>query len=439
METKTPMLSQYHRIKNEHNDCILFFRMGDFYEMFYDDAKVAAAILDLVLTSRGTHKSGKVPMCGFPHHSADSYIPKLVKNGLKVAICEQIEDPKLAKGIVKRDVIRIITSGTFIDETSVDSRYILALYFDQDNLGISFLDTNTGTIQANQYSNRLKLIDLISRLPIFECIFPEEQQSEVNALKADPIIKSKNISFTAFDDWAFNNDIATKTIYDHFSVKTIKGFGIEELDLAVSASGALIEYLKKMNRQPMRHIDKISLYNDSEYLFISPAAVYGLEIDRFIFTIDKTVTAMGKRKIKSWIYHPLKTKSDIEERQQAIKLLSANKDSRDSLTSLLRLIPDIEKNLYRISCGYLAARDLLALRNTLIRLPEIIGIISPLSINSRLIQLDDIAELRHLLEESINPDIPLSKPEGKIIRQGYNDQLDNLRNIQNNTKTCLRE
>jgi len=275
------MFKQYQRIKAQYKDCILFYRLGDFYEMFYEDAKVASRILDLVLTSRGKGSTNKIPMCGVPFHAAKAYIAKLIKAGMKIAICEQTQDPALAKGLVERNVIRVITSGTFLDENSTDARYLLCLSPNPKTrtIGMAFIDPATGTIQTNQYANYSRAIELMSRLPIFECLFPISSEDTIKEIFKHPLLNIKNITLSPHEDWCFNPDIAQKTLIEHFGVLNLNGFGIENLVSAISSSGALLEYLKQMNQQPLRHIDRISLYADSDYVYISPAATYGLELE----------------------------------------------------------------------------------------------------------------------------------------------------------------
>ena len=432
------MFKQYQHIKSQYDNCILLFRLGDFYEMFYDDAKTASGILDVVLTSRNAGKSGKIPMCGVPFHAADSYVARLIKAGYKVAICEQVEDPAEAKGLVRRDVIRVITSGTFIDESSNDPRYILSLYSDTKTYGVAFTDATSGTIYANQYPNKNSLMEIISKLPVYECVYPSSQDETVKELFSHPMLRSKKIVFSPFDEWCFNVDIAEKSLREHFNTLNLRGFGINDLPKALSAAGALLEYFKQMNRQPMHHIDKMSLYTDTEYVFISPAACYGLGLDELIRTLDNTLTPLGKRAFRQWIYHPLKERGSIMKRQSAVTLLKGHPHIQQEIGRLLSHMPDIEKSLYRISCGLAQAKDMLALRNVLLRLPEIKKIISPLAEKNLLFSLADIADLRDLLERAISPDIPLSNPEGRIIRSGYNPELDSIRDIQSNGREWLK-
>jgi DNA mismatch repair protein MutS len=440
MDNSTPMLKQYLAIKAQHKDCLLFFRLGDFYEMFYDDAKIASKALDLVLTARGKTPSAKIPMCGIPYHAAPNYIARLIKAGYKVAICDQLEDPALAKGIVKRDVTRIITSGTYLDESSTESRYVLALTPNAKNIGIAFTDPAVGKIQTNEYLlSETKLIDLISGIAVYECVYPESAEDQIKKIFNHPQLKSKKVTLSPRQDWSFNPDIAYKSLCEHFKVHNLNGYGIEGLKYAVSSSGALLDYLKRMNKQPLRHIDKISLYADDDYVFISPAAYQGLELDNLIRALDETVTAPGRRKFRYWMLHPLKRSAEIIERQDAIRLLKENRRVQESLKILLDKIPDIEKNISRLSCGYTHAKDLLAIRNTLALIPDIQQCLASLFSQSALFSVYDLPELRNYLLETISEDIPLSRPEGKVIRRGYNQELDDLRGLQENGREWLKK
>jgi len=439
MDNITPMLKQYQEIKQQYQNCILFFRLGDFYEMFMDDARNACGILDVVLTSREAGKAGRIPMCGIPYHAADTYISKLIKAGLKVAICEQVEDPALAKGIVRREVIRVITSGTYIDESSFESRYLIALSFKDKKFGIAFTDSSSGRIQANEYTQLDRLTEVIAKIPAYECVFPAAQEKETREIFKNPLLRLKNLTFSPFEDWCFNTDIAKKSLLEHFHTLNLRGFGIEDMDSTISACGALLEYLKQMHHKPMRHIDKLSLYADSDFVFISPAACAGLELEGLMQALDHTLTSLGKRRLKDWVYHPLKSPQKILRRQGAVTLLRENQRTREELGRLLHDIPDIEKSISRISCGTSTARDLLALRNTLLKQPDIAKVLSPLEKENNLFHIEDLPELRQLLTKAISPDIPLSHPEGKIINSGYNRELDSLRDIRENGKNWLKD
>lgn len=438
MEQHTPMMKQYFKIKEQYKDCILFYRMGDFYEMFYEDAQIAASILDIVLTSRGKNKMGSIPLCGFPYHAAENYIGKMVKAGYKVAICEQIEDPATAKGIVKRDVIRVVTSGTYIDESDSDPRYILSLCLGDKKSGIAFMDATGGTIFTNTYYSKNDVIALISKLPVFECVYPFADDDSVRELLNTPLLKSKNISTSPHDDWAFNPEISHKALCEHLGTQSLNGFGIEDSNHeTIAASGALLSYCQQVNKTDMHHIDKLSLYNDSDYVYISPAACYGLELDILAKTLNRTKTPLGKRLFRHWLYNPLKNIDEILNRQNAVALLNNNETTVDEVLAILKNTPDVEKSISRISCGTSRARDLLALRNTLCKIPELQDALLPIKNQNDFFDLADIATLRELLERAINPDVPMTNYEGKVIRQGYNEELDSYRDLQSNAKEWL--
>jgi DNA mismatch repair protein MutS len=424
------MIKQYRDIKARHQDAILFFRLGDFYEMFFEDATQASAILDLVLTSRGSDAAGKIPMCGVPYHSSDNYIAKLIKAGKKVAICEQIEDPALAQGIVKRDVIRIISAGTYLDE-STDSRYLMSLCAGK-NFGVAFIDNAGGTIFANELSLH-QTIELLAKLPIFECLYPEGQEEAIHELFSHPLVKMRAITLSPLGDWAYNNDMARKSLCEHLQTQTLKGFGVDELSLATASAGALLEYLKNMNKTSLKHIDKIALYTQDDHVFISPAAHYGLELESLLSTIDLTATPMGRRALRFWLYHPLKDVGAIQLRQQAVRELSGNL----KLGEVLKNMPDLQKALSRLSCGCGSIKDILNLRQGLLRVPLIAETLGQGS--NPLLRVQDLTALRELLTKTINPDVPLAKPEGKMIQTGIDPQLDELKNILENGRQWLAQ
>jgi DNA mismatch repair protein MutS len=439
VQAPTPMLAQYQKVKAQHQDSILFFRLGDFYEMFYDDAKAASKVLDLVLTARGRGTANETPMCGIPYHASEGYISRLIKAGFKVAICEQVEDPAAAQGIVRRDVIRVISSGTYLDENSADSRYLCALSPNGTTIGIAFTDPVSGTIQANQFENPHKIIELLARLPIYECVFPAAEEEKIKTLLQNPLLKTKTLTLSPQENWSFNPDIAAKNLCEHFAVLNLRGFGLDGLTMAISSSGALLEYLKVMNRQPLRHIDRISLYSDEEFVYLSPAAHYGLEIETFFRTINHTLTAMGKRELRSWLSHPLRKVDAILERQNAVTLLRGQAETLRQLKDCLNPLPDLEKSICKLSSGYTHAKDILSIRNSLSLIPKIRETVSALNAGNKLFTVDDIVHLRKLLEAAVNPDMPLANNEGKVINRGFNADLDALKDIQTNGQEWLRQ
>ena len=427
------MLKQYHEIKSRHQDAIVFFRLGDFYEMFFDDAKDASSLLDLVLTSRGQDAS-RVPMCGIPYHACEGYISKLIKAGRKIAICEQVEDPAVARGLVKRDVIRVISAGTFLDEET-QTRYLLSLYIGKTGLGFCFCDNTGGVLWANEAPNASAALELIAKLAIYECVYPAAQEQQIRSLFAHPLLKLKNIALSPMEDWHFHLEAANRNLCTHFEVLNLNGFGLDNKPLAIAASGALLEYLRLANKTPLKHINRMSLYAADDYVFISPAAHYGLELEEVLKTLDSTQTSMGHRLFRFWMFHPLKNVPAIVDRQQAIQTLNDNAKSQKKLGECLQNMPDLQKALSRISCGCWGIKDILALRNGLLRAPLIQETLLPMK--HPLLAINDISALRELLTNTINPETPLAKPEGKIILPGIDAELDELRGLQDNSRAWL--
>ncbi len=436
-EASTPMLKQYQEIKSRHQDCILFFRLGDFYEMFYEDAEAASRILELVLTSRGEDGRGRIPMCGVPYHAADNYIAKLVRAGRKVAICEQVEDPALAKGIVRREVIRVVTSGTFFDEAA-EARYIAAVCLDGRGFGIAFIDNASGTIYTSGIPAEAGAIELLSKLPLAECIYPEAAEKKVGALIGHPLMKMRGVTLTRFRDWSFAPGRARQTLLGHFGTQSLRGFGIEDIPAAQAAAGGLLEYLRDMHKKPLQHIDRIALYDDSDYVFISPAAHYGLELEALLKVMDRTVTAMGRRLFRFWLYHPLKNLALVRARQDAVQVLKEDDAVRRLIGGeLLKNLPDLEKSLSRLSCGCGLPRDFLALRQSLTRAPQISRGLQGITAASSLFEVHDVPAIRELLERAIDPEMPLAKNEGRVIRRGFNAELDELKQLRDNGREWL--
>ncbi len=436
-ENYTPMLIQYHSIKKKYPDCLLFFRLGDFYEMFYEDAKIASKILDLVLTSKNAGKSGKIPMCGIPYHSADTYISKLIKNGYKVAICEQVEDPKKAKGIVKREVVRVLTSGTYIDETNPDARYLFSLIPDENIFGYSFIESGGSVIFTNQTDNEIDVIETIFKLPVYEVIYPESKKEKIKEIFSNPLLKIKNITITEIDDWHFNFDIALKTILETFRVSNLKGFGIEEFTSAQKSIGALIDYLKETNRSNLFHLDKISFYNDNDFVYISPSAINGLEIEKLIKILDRTKTPMGKRLLRYWVLHPLIDLKEIDKRQEIVEIFVKDRSLREDIDDILSDIRDTEKSLTKISYGYGSIKDIIEIKKLIRKIPLLIEKGNKIFEKTDYFEITDIPELRELLENAIDENIPSVNFEGKIIKKGFNEEIDRLREVKENSEKYL--
>lgn len=436
-ENYTPMLIQYHSIKKKYPDCLLFFRLGDFYEMFYEDAKIASKILDLVLTSKNVGKSGKIPMCGIPYHASDIYISKLIRNGFKVAICEQVEDPKKAKGLVKREVIRVLTSGTYIDETNYEARYLFSIYPDENYIGYSFIESGGSIIFSNQSESYVKVIETIFKLPVYEVIYPESKKEKIKEMFSNPLLKMKNITLTEIEDWHFNYEISLKTIFETFNVSSLKGFGIENLFSAHKSIGALIDYLKETNKSNLLHLDKISYYNNDEFVYISPSAINGLEIEKLIKILDKTKTPMGKRLLKYWVLHPLLDLKEIEKRQKIVELFVNDKNLRKEISEILNDIKDTEKSLTKISYGYGSVKDIIEIKKAITKIPKLLEKGKLIFENSDYFEIFDVPQLRILLENAIEENIQTTNFEGKVIKKGFNEEIDRLREIKENSERFL--
>ncbi|MFA5646156.1 MAG: DNA mismatch repair protein MutS [Candidatus Ratteibacteria bacterium] len=438
MENVSPMVRQYRKIKARYPDSILFFRLGDFYEMFGEDAEVASKELNLVLTSREAGAGGRIPMCGLPYHAVETYLARLVKAGFRVAICEQTEDASQAKGLVKREVVREVSAGTFLGDSSSEPRYLAAVVPTKKRFGFAFIEASGGTIRLNSYETISSLVEAAGRLSLREILVPEETDLTLASLIEPLSVRQEKPAITRIDPWRFDEEEGRRRLLSHFGTLSFAGFGLSDQGPEIAAAGGLLWYLQEMNQQPLLHIDRLSLYTEEEFCVISPPAVVGLEVSSLISRMDRTFTAMGRRLLSHWILHPLKVPASILQRQQAVTLLIRASEVRESLVPLLKGFPDIEKALSRISCGYSSPRDLLALRNGLNRLPEMESLLKELSQENILLRCVDASDIRSILDRAINPEMPLSNPEGNIVRLGYNSELDALREIRDHGNSWLK-
>ncbi|MEW5902032.1 MAG: DNA mismatch repair protein MutS, partial [Acidobacteriota bacterium] len=444
----TPMMEQYLRIKKEHPDAILFFRLGDFYEMFYEDAKIAAPILEIALTSRQ-----KVPMCGVPYHAVNSYLAKLLKQGFKVAICEQVEDPKKAKGVVKRDVIKVLTPGPAVEvelEGSKESIFIAGLSLDQSGWGLALVDLATGQIRATEGSSgEIKILaDELFRTAPKEAIFPESEKDEVERLAAKhdlaPFLKSP------VEDWVFDFPQAREALEQHFKVSSLAGFGLEERRAAVSAGGALLYYLKKIRKDSLSLIQRISYFHASEHMTLDAATVKNLELvknlrdgrmkDSLLDVIDYTVTSMGGRLLKNWVLQPLLDVGAINDRLDAVEAWLRRTVERHELRESLREVLDLERLTGKISLAAAHPRDLVSLKKSLQALPRIRAVLSgiPGKINIETeATWDSAPDIVDLVERAILDEPAFLLTEGGIIKTGFDSELDELRAISRSGKTFI--
>jgi len=447
----TPMMRQYHQIKKEHPDVLLLFRLGDFYEMFFEDAVLGSRELEITLTSRNTDRAGKpIPMCGVPHHAVNGYLAKLVKKGYRVAICEQVEDPRQAKGLVRREVTRIVTPGTAIEDAVLDSRennYIAAVLEQGDRLGAAFLDVSTGEFWASELQGEGAREQLVQALVFFrprEVVIPEGDRPQMGTwLSADP---SLTFLLTSEADWLFNFDYATRVLVEHFKVATLEGFGINEHQAATAAAGALLNYVKQTQKSDLGHILSLGVFDNSAYLKLDDATIKNLELIKtneanregsLLSVLDCTKTGMGARLLRSWLLRPILDLAEIEKRLDAVGELQGSVARTDRLGKVLRDIHDVERLLSRVTLQTANGRDLLALKDSLAVLPELQAQLANCSsqlLNQPIDLLEDVVQL---LERAIDPDCPLSISDGGVIRRGFNVELDDLRAIAGSGKSYI--
>jgi DNA mismatch repair protein MutS len=445
------MLKQYLSIKQKVQDAILFFRLGDFYEMFFEDAEKASALLDITLTSRDGGSSGKVPMCGVPYHAARGYINRLNREGLKVAICEQVEDPQMAKGIVKREVVRIITPGTNLEDddlANLQNNFLASCYKNNGLWGLSYLDLSTGIFKLTELNTDEDLFNEISRLNPRECIIPEsltEAKSFMNFLKQEG-----SAVINHYDDWIFDLEQSKEQIERQFKIKSLQGLGLAQHSVGISAAGALLYYLKDNLQNSLGHLKKPLPYYSSEYMILDRRTQKNLElVETFsgdkkgvtLFTIlNETSTPMGSRLLSQWIRQPLLSSQLISERHEALDDLLTNQDYLNKLQSHLKKIRDMERLLSKITCGICSAREVIALKESLIEVPVIKNTLSPLQaplIKKQHQELFDLKDLVSLIDRALVTNPPLSTKEGGFIKKGYHAELDELRDKAQNGKKWI--
>lgn len=444
----TPMLKQYRAIKEKVPGAILFFRLGDFYEMFFDDAEKASSLLDITLTSRDGGSSGKVPMCGVPYHAAKGYINRLTREGLKVAICEQVEDPLTAKGIVKREVVRIITPGTNLDDEellSLQNNYIVSCTYREGLWGVSYLDLSTGVFKLTEVSNDEDLLNELGRIAPKELVIPESLRERTTLLQF--IKKEHAIVVNHYEDWVFDLEESQRQLQKQFQLISLEGLGLALYSVGISAAGALLYYLKDNLHNSLAHLKRPTPYRSSEYMMVDRKTQRNLELVELLsgekrgltlFTIlNETLTPMGARLLSQWIKQPLLSLPQIRERYEAIEGLISNPDCLRTLRVQLKLIRDMERLLGRITCGVCSARDLIAMKESLKVVPEIRGAISPFTSSLIMRQKQELFELKDLvvlIENAIVEQPPFSTKEGGLIKRGYHAGLDELRDVSRHGK-----
>jgi DNA mismatch repair protein MutS len=450
----TPMLRQYLEIKEQHPEAVLFFRLGDFYEMFFEDAQTASKVLEITLTARDGGSAGKVPMCGVPYHAAEAYIAKLIDKGFRVAICEQVEDPRTVKGIVKREVTRIVSPGTVTEGSMLDEgryNFLIGVVKDDLGYGISVAEVSTGYLGVTEITGPrawAKLTDEISRIKPVECILPDDLKENQDFLSK--LSGTHQMSMNYFNERAFQFGNAYQALTNHLGTVSLEGFGCEKLKLGIRAAGGILSFLKDTQKNTLLHINKISTYTTDNYMLLDTATRRNLELTQtlrdnqkkgsLLWVLDHTVTSMGIRLLKIWIEQPLLDLFQIHQRLNAVEELFNNLFLRNDLRKLLDQVYDLERLSGRIAYGNANARDLLALKTSTEILPELSNLLkdvySPglISICEGLDCLEDISEL---VNSSIADDAPLSLRDGGIIKTGYHPEVDKLRTASREGKNWI--
>ena len=467
-DASTPLMRQHAAIKKEHPGALLFFRVGDFYELFFDDAVVASRELQIALTSRQKVEGVAIPMCGVPHHAAETYIARLIRKGYKVAICDQVEDPRLAKKIVRREVTRVVTPGTAADSQlgSEENNFLAAVARSEQSVGFAALDLSTGEFRATEFqgtdADRRVLEELqtlrprellfASSLPLFTQSRPglEFPQSEQQAPALDLGIRWTE---TPLDDWIFAPDYAVPLLENHFGVLSLEGFGLAQRNAAACAAGAILHYVKQTQRGTLEHVDRIGFYEHQDCLILDAVTVRNLELIEPLFAgsadnvtlfraIDHTITPMGKRLLRAWMLRPSIDVPTINARLDAVDAALRDTIAREELRRAMEGIQDIERLLSRITLETANPRDVLALAASAARLPSVRTCLSHLSaerLTALHAALDDLADLRELIGRTLLPEPPLTLNEGGVIASGVDAQLDELRDISRNSKQYIAQ
>ena len=441
----TPLMKQYNDIKFKYPNTVLLFRVGDFYETFGQDAVLASKVLGIVLTKRGAGSTSETELAGFPHHSIENYLPKLVKAGHRVAICDQLEDPKLTKKIVKRGVTEIVTPGIVINDGVLDQKknnYLASIYFEKNECGISFLDVSTGDFYISQ--GDFKLIDqLISNFSPNEILVSKPSKNKFNEL----IGSTYNIY--PLDDWVFDSSYSKNKLLDHFDTKSLKGFGVEDIQLGITAAGSIIHYLGDTEHNNLSHISNLQRIFPDSYVWMDKFTMKNLELFNsnssngfnLSETIDDTITSMGSRRLKNWIAFPLVEKKDIKIRQEIVSSIIDENEVSDQLDINLNNISDIERLMSKIATYKISPRELVYLKNSLESVKKIKQSLSDISGNLKSYgkTIPDSDSIVSLITKTLNEDSPVSILKGDFINDNYSNELDELRSIRSSGKEYLNQ
>lgn len=451
MAELTPMMKQYMETKAQYQDCILFYRLGDFYEMFFDDALTASRELEITLTGKNCGQEERAPMCGVPYHAVESYLNKLVSKGYKVAICEQVEDPKTAKGIVKRDVVRIVTPGTNLDTQALDetrNNYIMCIVYIADRYGVSVSDITTGDYFVTEIPDSAKLMDEIYRFSPSEIICNEAFY--MSGMDLDGMKDRLGITIYSLDSWYFDDDVCRQKLLEHFQVTSFAGLGLADYDCGIISAGALLQYLLETQKNSLSNLTHITPYAAGKYMMLDSSTRRNLELcetlrekqkrGSLLWVLDKTKTAMGARTLRKYVEQPLIDKNEIEKRLDAVAELKDSAISREEIREYLSPVYDLERLITRIAYGTANPRDLTAFRSSLEMLPHIRYILEEMQ--SELLKnihddMDPLEDLCTLVKDAIREEPPIAMKEGNIIRDGYNEEIDKLRRAKSDGKEWL--
>jgi len=449
----TPMMQNYIETKREYNDCILFYRLGDFYEMFYEDAKICSEELELTLTSKSCGLPERAPMCGVPFHAVDTYLDKLISKGYKVAICEQVEDPKEAKGLVKREVVRVATPGTNLNTQALDesrNNYLMCVLYTVNAYGVAYVDVTTGSFYMTEFDTMNKLLDEISKISPSEIIC--NNSFIVSGIDLEDLKDRLSITISPVASWYFDEDKCREVLMEHFKTASLAGLGLDGYSIGIVASGAVMQFLIDTQKIPLEHITTIRPYSPENYMMLDRSTRRNLELcetmrekskkGSLFWVLDKTKTAMGARLLRKSIEQPLVNTGDINERLDIITELNNNAVLREELREYLSPVYDLERLIGKISYRSANPRDLIALRQSLSMFPDIKTLLSGFK-KSKLkefaIQLDDLNDIFELVNNSIEDEPPISVREGGIIKEGYDSEADRLRSAKTEGKKWLAE
>ncbi|MBE5915500.1 MAG: DNA mismatch repair protein MutS [Pseudobutyrivibrio ruminis] len=451
MAEYTPMMQEYLKTKAEYKDCILFYRLGDFYEMFFDDANTASRELELTLTGKSCGADEKAPMCGVPFHAADNYINRLVARGYKVAICEQVEDPKEAKGLVKREVIRVVTPGTNIDQLALEegsNNYIMSLVYNRGIFGISACDVSTADFYLTEVDSTRKLVDELYRFNPAEIIYNKSIYE--SGIDITDLAEKLNCTLTQLDESYFDDTLSTRELLNHFKAHSLEGLGLIDFAIGKISAGSLLIYLKETQKSGLTHLTHITPYTDGKFMLIDSSTRRNLELTEtmrdkqkrgsLLWVLDKTKTAMGARQLKSFIEQPLVSVNEIIKRQDAIEEINGALIDREELREYLSSVYDLERLITKITYQSANPRDLIAFKQSIGMLSPIKSLLS--GFHSSLISeldanIDAMKDLYELIDSAIMEEPPISSRDGDIIKTGYNEEVDRLRSAKIDGKEWL--